>query len=135
MRRTLATVTTFPASFPHLRAILTQTYLGLPLSAYKLPPSAFQPIIDSCDRYLAGWRASLLSKGGRLILLSSVLDSLPTYFMSSFLLPKSIIKLIDTRRRAFFWAADESCSGAQCLVAWRKVFSPKLSGGLGAKKI
>jgi hypothetical protein len=51
-------------------------------------------------------------------LLSSVLDSLPTYFMSSFLLPKSIIKLIDKRRRAFFWAAGESCSGAQCLVAW-----------------
>jgi hypothetical protein len=107
------------ASFP-------QTYLGLPLSAYKLPPSAFQPIIDNVDKYLSGWRASLLSKGGRLILPSSVLDSLPTYFMSSFLLPKSIIKLINAKRRAFFWAAEESCSGAQRLVAWRKICSPKL---------
>jgi hypothetical protein len=40
-----------------------QTYLGLPLFAYKLPTSAFQPIIDYCDKYLAGWRASLLSRG------------------------------------------------------------------------
>jgi hypothetical protein len=35
------------ASFP-------QTYLGLPLSAYKLPQSAFQPIIDNCNKYLSG---------------------------------------------------------------------------------
>ena len=59
------TISTFP-----------QTYLGLPLSDKKLPSSAFQPIIDNVDKYLAGWRASLLSKGGRLVLLASVLDSL-----------------------------------------------------------
>jgi hypothetical protein len=34
-----------------------QTYLGLPLSPYKLPVSAFQPLIDRIDIYLAGWRA------------------------------------------------------------------------------
>jgi hypothetical protein len=55
--------------------------------------------------------------------------------MSSFLLAKSIIKLIDKIRRAFFWATEESCSGAQCLVAWRKVCSPKVLGGLGIKNI
>jgi hypothetical protein len=55
--------------------------------------------------------------------------------MSSFLIPKSIIKIIDARRRTFFWAAEESCSGAQCLEAWCKVCSPKLLGGLGAKNL
>jgi mannosylglycoprotein endo-beta-mannosidase len=30
-----------------------QTYLGIPLSAHKLPKSDFQPIIDNCDKYLA----------------------------------------------------------------------------------
>jgi hypothetical protein len=110
-----------------------QKYLGLPLSATKLPASAFQPIIDSCDRYLAGWCATLLSKGGRLVLLSAVLDSLPTYFMSSFLIPMSVLKAIDARRRAFFWAAEETCTGAQCLVAWDKLCVPTSRGGLGVK--
>ena len=112
-----------------------QTYLGLPLSDRKLPPSAFQPIIDNIDKYLSGWRASLLSKGGRLVLLASVLDSLPTHFMSSLAIPISIIKAIDSKRRAFFWAADDTCSGAQCLVAWDKACTPKNVGGLGVKNL
>jgi hypothetical protein len=69
-----------------------QTYLGLPLSPTKLPAAAFQPLIDRIDIYLAGWRASLLSKGGRLILLSGIMDSLPTYFMSSLLIPLLILQ-------------------------------------------
>jgi hypothetical protein len=72
LAHTIATTLETPiASFP-------QTYLGLPLSPYKLSISAFQPLVDRIDIYLAGWRATLLSKGGRLILLSAVLDSLPT---------------------------------------------------------
>lgn len=64
-----------------------QTYLGLPLSPHKLPPSAFQPVVDRCDTYLAGWCALLLSRGGKLVLLSAILGSLPTYFMLCFSLP------------------------------------------------
>lgn len=102
-----------------------QTYLGLPLSPYKLPPSAFQPVIDRCDIYLAGWCVLLLSHGGKLVLLSAVLDSLPTYFMLCFALPVQVIEPIDKRRRTFFWSNDDTCSGAKCLVAWDKVCTPK----------
>lgn len=123
-----ATLGTQISSFP-------QTYLGLPLSDTKLPASAFQPIIDTCDRYLAGWCANLLSKGGRLVLLSAVLDALPTYFMSSFLIPASVLKTIDARRRAFFWTAEETCTGSQCLIAWDKLCTPTTRGGLGAKNL
>jgi hypothetical protein len=94
-----------------------QTYLGLPLSPTKLHPSAFQPLIDRIDKRLAGWCASLLSKGGRLIMLATVLDKLPTHFMASLLILMLIIEKIDRKRRAFFWAGEEACSGAQCLVA------------------
>ena len=122
------TLGTSISSFP-------QTYLGLPLSSTKLNQADFQPIIDNVDKYLAGWTASLLSKGGRLILLSAVLDSLPTHFMSSILLPASVIHAIDSKRRAFFWAADDTCTGAQCLVAWDRTCTPKTMGGLGVKNL
>lgn len=112
-----------------------QTYLGLPLSPHKLPPSAFQPVIDRCDMYLAGWCALLLSRGGKLVLLSTVLDNLPTYFMLCFSLPIQVLEAIDKRRRNFFWSKDDTCSGAKCLVAWDKVCTPKEAGGLGVKNL
>ena len=81
-----------------------QTYLGLPLSPHKLPPSAFQPVVDRCDTYLAGWCALLLSRGGKLVLLSAILGSLPTYFMLCFSFPVQVIEAIDKRPRTFFWS-------------------------------
>jgi hypothetical protein len=60
----------------------------------------------------------LSSKGGRLALLAAALDSLPTYFMASLLLPILILQKIDRKRKSFFWAGEDHCSGAQCLVAW-----------------
>jgi hypothetical protein len=79
-----------------------QTYLGLPLSPTKLPASAFAPLVLSFDRRLSGWRAHLLSAGGRLVLCNAVLNNLATYYMCSFLLPRGVIESIDKRRRAFF---------------------------------
>lgn len=83
-------------------SFLPQTYLGLPLSPLKLPSSAFRPIIDRCLIFLSGWRALLLSKGGRLILLAAVINSLAIYYMSVFRLPKNVIKQLDSIRHAFF---------------------------------
>jgi hypothetical protein len=46
-----------PSSFP-------QIYLGLHLSPHKLKASDLLPLLSSFDRYLAGWKARLLSTGG-----------------------------------------------------------------------
>jgi hypothetical protein len=112
-----------------------QTHLGFPLSSAKLPQSAFQFLLDRFDRYLAGWKAALLSKGGRLALLAAALDSLPTYFMASLLLPILILQKIDRKRKSFFWAGDDHYSGAQCLVAWDSVCLSKPDGGIGVKNL
>lgn len=45
-----------------------QAYLGLPLSPHKLQVRDFQPLVSKFDHYLAGWKARLLSTGGRLAL-------------------------------------------------------------------
>src|SRR4051812_26169969 len=55
--------------------------------------------------------------------------------MSVFRLPKKIIKRLDDIRRSFFSAADETCSGAKCLIAWKKVCTSKNAGGLGIKNL
>lgn len=66
-----------------------QPYLGLPLSPLKLPISAYDPLINSFDKYLSGWRALLLSSGGRLVLCNAVLNNLATYYMFLYATPWS----------------------------------------------
>lgn len=112
-----------------------QPYLGLPLSPYKLPPSVFQPLVTSYRSLLPGWCAKLLNRAARLVLISFVLDSLATYFLSVFKLPKKTLKILDAIRRAFFWAAEETCTGSKCLIAWENVCKPKKFGGLGIKNL
>lgn len=117
-----------PADAAHMASILgcniasfPQTYLGLPLTPQKLRVSDFQPLIHRVDRYLAGWKARLLSTGGRLTLVNAVLSSLPIYYMSSMLLPKTVIEAMDGRRRSFLWTGEGKCHGSKCLIAWTRV--------------
>lgn len=112
-----------------------QVYLGLPLSPTKLRFSDYQPLCASFDRYLSGWRARLLSPGGRIVLSNAVLSNLPVYWMSSLLFPRTVLIALDRRRLPFLWTGEDKCHGSQCLVAWDQVCLPKIEGGLGVKDL
>lgn len=117
------------------RDTFPQTYLGLPLSNNsKLRLSAFAPLIAKVDKYLAGWKATLLSPASRVVLINSVLDELTTYAMGALLLPVGVKEALDARRRSFLWNGSDKAS-AQCLVAWEKVCPAKEDGGLGIKTL
>jgi hypothetical protein len=49
----------------------------------------------------------MLSLGGRLVLLNSILSSLPIFMLSFFELPKGVLKKLDYFRSQFFWQSDE----------------------------
>ena len=76
-----------------------------------------------------------MSTGGRIVLVNSVLGSLPIYYMSSILLPRNVRELLDAKRRAFLWTGEEHCHGSSCLVAWDDVCQPRELGGLGVKSL
>jgi hypothetical protein len=94
--------TALAAAFGTTVSSFPQTYLGLPLSPNKISVANCLPLISSVDKYLSGWRASLLNRAGRLTLCTSVLSALPLHFMMALNVPKTVIKAIDRRRRAFF---------------------------------
>jgi hypothetical protein len=79
-----------------------QPYLGLPISPTKLPASAFATLISSFNHHLSGWRANLLSSGGRLALCNAVMNNLATYYMCSYLLHVGVVESIDKRCHTFF---------------------------------
>ncbi|GJM97308.1 hypothetical protein PR202_ga14227 [Eleusine coracana subsp. coracana] len=55
--------------------------------------------------------------------------------MSALPLPQGIQAQLDSRRRGFLWTSTDKVSGAQCLVAWERVWQPKEAGGIGIKQL
>ena len=69
----------------------TFTYLGLPIKMTSLTREDWQPLIERVEKRLATWKENALS-GGRLILVNSVLSSMPLYFMSFYYLSEWVIQ-------------------------------------------
>lgn len=69
---------------------LPMTYLGMPFGAPFQAISIWDSIIEKMERKLSLWKHLYLSKGGRLTLLKITLSSLPTYYLSLFIVPKSV---------------------------------------------
>ena len=80
---------------------------------------------------LSSWKNKLLNKPGRLALASSVLSSIPSYYMQINWLPQSICDGIDQTTRNFIWR-DSNNKGVH-LVGWEKIAKPKSMGGLGIR--
>jgi hypothetical protein len=109
-------------------------YLGLPLGACYKAKSIWNGVVEKIERRLAGWKRMYLSKGGRLTLIKSTLSSLPTYFLSLFLIPASVANRIEKLCRDFLWGGlgDEF---KYHLVNWSTVCSPVSEGGLGIRNL
>ena len=75
-------------------AAMPFTYLGLPMGTTKPSIKDFAPIIDRIERRMSA-TVFFLSYGDSLVLVNSVLSSLPTYFMLSLVIPKGVIEVID----------------------------------------
>ena len=111
-------------------------YLGVPLVDRRLRIQDWHPVIEKVETRLAGWRARLLSRGGRLVLLKAVLAAIPTYFMSIFRMPARVRRQLEQLMRGFFWLGSrpEESRGV-ALVAWETVCRPVDQGGLGVRQL
>ncbi|OWM91409.1 hypothetical protein CDL15_Pgr017327 [Punica granatum] len=109
-------------------------YLGLPVGAGARNKDVWNVIIDRMERKLAGWKKMHLSKGARLTLIKASLSSLPTYFMSPFVIPKSVADRIEKIQRDFLWDSGENTCNFH-LVKWSDVCQPLSSGGLGIRSL
>jgi hypothetical protein len=97
--------------------------------------SSFQFIIDKVLSRIDGWRAKSLSQLGRLVLLKSVAASIPSYGMSSFLIPMSLCSSLDRSFKNFWWGFPSSNSRKLTLKAWDSICLPKDLGGLSIRKM
>ncbi|KAL5541874.1 hypothetical protein UlMin_009584 [Ulmus minor] len=91
---------------------LTSCYLGLPMFRSQKVRD-FNFLVKCLDSKLAGWKAWLFSKAGRL----------------------TLIKLMDARIRRFWWGSNDTNPRPLCLKAWDDICVPKDDGGLGFRRM
>lgn len=70
-------------------------YLGIPLFHARVKKSNFQFLIDKVKRKLNGFDARLLSLAGRIMLVKSILLTIPGHFMQSALIPIVVCEEIE----------------------------------------
>ncbi|XP_028101367.1 uncharacterized protein LOC114300710 [Camellia sinensis] len=109
-------------------------YLGLPLGASPKRGSIWLPVINKFKSKLASWKRKLLSYGGRLTLIKSVLSSLPIYYLSLFKVLVGVAKQIDKIQARFLWGGSKVKKKLH-MVKWEEVTMKKSLGGLVIKRL
>jgi len=105
-------------------------YLGIPMHHRKIQNKDWIEVEERFQKKLCSWKGKHLSVGGRLVLINSVLSSLPMFMFSFFEAPKGVIKRLDYYRSRFFWQSDEHKKQYR-LTKWTSLCRPKCFGGLG----
>ena len=78
-------------------------YLGIPIHYRRLTNAEWKKVEERLQKRLASWKGKLLTVGGRLVLINSVLTNMVLYMLSFFLVPKGVLKRLDYYRSRFFW--------------------------------
>ena len=76
-------------------------YLGIPIGFSCKRKVFWEPLVKNFKRRLAQWKADWLNQAGRTILVKSVLDSLPVYWLNLHKIPPSICQQLERIRRDF----------------------------------
>lgn len=86
---------------------LPTVYLGMHLGRKHKDLEIWDSIIEKANKKLSQWKAQYLSLGGRVTLINSLLDLLPTYVISLFPIPAIVIKKLNKLRRDFLWKGNK----------------------------
>ncbi|XP_056842959.1 uncharacterized protein LOC130495566 [Raphanus sativus] len=107
-------------------------YLGIPenLSGSKIQVFGF--IHERLNDRVNGWTFRFFSKGGKEVIIKSVVTALPNHVMASFRIPKTVIKKLTSVVAKFWWSPGGATRGMHW-QSWDKVCLPKEEGGLGFK--
>jgi hypothetical protein len=124
--------------FPVQDMLPNAIYLGHPLIfKHSDRTQAYNFIINKFKAKLTKLKAHKLNHAGRLTYISSVLSSIPIYYMTTILFSKKFISKITSIIRNFWWLGvqDESENSGFSFRSWRDICRPKKEGGLGIRDL
>jgi hypothetical protein len=117
-----------------IRGCIPFKYLGLPVGANPRRMATWEPMVEKIRRKLNSWGKKHISFGGRLVLINSVLNSIPIFYLSILKMPVQVRKKVVGIQRDFLWGG---VNGRKKLswVKWKVVCKDKKKGGLGVRDL
>ena len=109
------------------------SYLGCPIIKGRAKLIYFEDLLQKFQARLQGWYTKLLSNMGRIVLIQSVLNSMPIHLLTSLNLPKGIISRMNSIMASFLWSGKAN-TRKRHWCSWKKITMPKEEGGLGFRK-
>ncbi|KAL7111975.1 hypothetical protein ACP275_05G123500 [Erythranthe tilingii] len=106
-----------------------EKYLGMPANLGRTRKEVFIYLRDRIWTKIRGWGEKHLSRAGKEVLIKAVLQAIPTYVMSCFLLPQNLLEEIESAIRRFWWGSE--AKRKLVWVSWQKLCLSKEDGGLG----
>ena len=101
----------------------------------KNKKAIFSFIKDKVWKRIQGWKRRMLSKAGKEILLKTVVQAIPMYVMSVFLLPISLCTELERMMNSFWWGQNGSSNRGIKWMSWDRICGHKMEGGLGFRKL
>jgi hypothetical protein len=96
--------------------------------SHRKPASQISP----SKQAVSCWKGKILSVGGRLVLINSILSGLPMFMLSFFEIPKGVLKKLEYFRSWFFWQNGQHKKKYR-LVRWPIICQPKEQGALASR--
>lgn len=83
------------------------------------------------SKKIAEWSNKTLSRAGKTILVKCVAQSIPTYCMSCFKIPKTLCNEIERLMNGYWWNQTKSIRW----LSWGRMGESKSQGGLGFRSL
>lgn len=111
------------------------TYLGCPLTYDRRKTDLLSQLVDKIKGRIEGWHNSILSPGGKLVLLlKHVLMVIPMYSLAASNPPKKVVKNIEKRFASFFWGRQIGME-RRVWASWAALARPVGEGGMGLRRV
>ena len=110
------------------------SYLGLPESLGGSKVQVFGFVQERLNNMVSGWTFRFFTKGGKEVIIKSVIMALPNHVMSVYRLPKAIVKKLTSAVAQFWWSPGGSTRGMHW-KSWDKLCEHKDNDGLGFKDL
>ena len=111
-----------------------RSYLGIPESLGGSKIQVFGFVQERLNNRVNGWTFKFFTKGGKEVIIKSVVPALPNHVMGCFRIPKMVMKKLTSAVAQFWWSPRGSTRG----MHWKsldKLSTPKDEGGLGFKDL